>query len=1662
MTPLTSIGSRLLRGLSSARRVGQPTTVLSGRPWVDEASPRYPILRRSAPCALALILVLSAALRAQERADATSGVGMPLGAGSSLSFSVAKYNLSGRSTTLPRDTTLRDTAPRMAADTTLRATAPVGRDTTEPEAVVLAPIVDLTQANPGASVERSQCVSVALRERVAYECGALRVAYPLPTITTLGTARTPTLVYRSDQAAPRGIVRAWVDRAPGSGVPMTVTATLIVQGVQVATQSWGGAAWGAGTRRQIALDFDADAAGYRTGLHPYTLRVAFDGQVTEVAGELAIVNRKRSPFGPGWWLAGYETLQRIEVAGQPVSDYFWVGGDGSTRRYRFAGVRPDNWTVWIASPAVDRVDSLTYAPDGWFRRNLGDAAYVRFDAALRHTYTDHAGGQSTRFVHYLSQCNRLGAIWAARPNASWNGLGDSTARWWSFNYTNDGAATDSIRCLDTSRLTSTGAADTSVSGVHWTWVSDHGTWGSFFDVPTGRAYYVGYAPNRALTFVQNRRTHATNFSYGAGGLLADATHLMGAGAASILHRFEPGESRALQYGPLDDLGAETRYWNPRSQLTRIFLNQFGGPRRILDPLERQTMVFYEDARFPALPTRQILPTNYTTRAQYDARGNVVRLEADPVPGLFTAPAATTVEYHPRWDLPVRSVSPTGVVTHREYDPNLPLLTAVRVGPDVQRTTRFSYCTGVDCPNGLPRSTTHDSRPGVTLTSFEYDGLGNLRRSLTAQGKEQRVGRDRLGRSTHDSLLVSNGGSGTTWRVTTSTYDAAGRVTATRTDAPRVGGGTQTLHVATDYDPEDNPTRVRRWDAANAAGVGELVDSMVYDALGRVVRRKVPGYGAAYDSTEYDAAGNVVATRSRRGHFVRMTYDGLNRLLTRITDPVTYPSRTDLGLSRHHASGLVDPYPSTQWPLSASAPTTLEGDTAIFSYDPATAQLATANNRDARITRQYWLNGQLRSEEQRIRTIDGTNFETHVFTVQSTYDAEGRRTAVSTPAGTYQYGYDPLTGEVRWLRNPLGDSVHVAYDPFGRPAETRLPGAVRRTLEYTNDGELARDLLRVPTIAARPVPSLSGTVRDARLEYTIDGKLAALRGAGVVQDTLLTRYTPLGHLWTSRYRGRDMNVAEQVLLNASSDSTVLDALGNQVAGRDSTRRQTAGASQASVQTKVWQYLADGTGRLSRSSVGTEHTDHYYDEAGNTIASIREERAGGGPLPPLGGKDRVMFYDAADQLRVVETREAAAPPDCFESGLYLFQSEAYRYDALGRRVLVQSRRLAGPRSLYVPKAWRAFVRRTVWDGDREVYEAQAPLGASENNGQIAELALLTVTHYNPGTPIDLNPHFGQVGYGYLGGIDQPVTVERFNYADRALVLFPYSVRPLWRAPAFTIFPSWSAQGRADLGTVRDGGRHFCVGTGSNQRCTTTLAWSGYWTPYGAGFQPLGGWFGSLLEDKRDPTGLLYRRNRYVDPVAGKFTQEDPIGLAGGLNAYNFADGDPVNYQDPFGLSPILGIPLAAGAIEAAGAAAAAAALAKAISDNAEAITGAISRATDAVLEKARDFKLVTYTRTHPVTGQVYSGRTSGFGDPNAIVQARARRHDKRLADFGSPMVDVVGGVSDFVAIRGREQQLIDKHGGAQSEGGTSANKRREVNRVVAPVFEAAAIRRFGALP
>jgi RHS repeat-associated protein len=102
--------------------------------------------------------------------------------------------------------------------------------------------------------------------------------------------------------------------------------------------------------------------------------------------------------------------------------------------------------------------------------------------------------------------------------------------------------------------------------------------------------------------------------------------------------------------------------------------------------------------------------------------------------------------------------------------------------------------------------------------------------------------------------------------------------------------------------------------------------------------------------------------------------------------------------------------------------------------------------------------------------------------------------------------------------------------------------------------------------------------------------------------------------------------------------------------------------------------------------------------------------------------------------------------------------------------------------------------------------------------------------------------------------------------------------------------------------DGTRQHCE---SGASCLGT-DWILGWRAYGSRSNGSVGvssnqaaWLGNVLEDPHDASGLLYRRNRYYNPQTARFTQEDPIGLAGGMNAYGFANGDPATYSDPYGL-------------------------------------------------------------------------------------------------------------------------------------------------------------------
>ncbi|HFG0891774.1 TPA: RHS repeat-associated core domain-containing protein, partial [Salmonella enterica] len=102
-----------------------------------------------------------------------------------------------------------------------------------------------------------------------------------------------------------------------------------------------------------------------------------------------------------------------------------------------------------------------------------------------------------------------------------------------------------------------------------------------------------------------------------------------------------------------------------------------------------------------------------------------------------------------------------------------------------------------------------------------------------------------------------------------------------------------------------------------------------------------------------------------------------------------------------------------------------------------------------------------------------------------------------------------------------------------------------------------------------------------------------------------------------------------------------------------------------------------------------------------------------------------------------------------------------------------------------------------------------------------------------------------------------------------------------------------------------------TGTPQEVTAadgTLVWAGYIRGFGenaADISNSGAYFHQPLrlpgQYFDDETGLHYNLFRYYAPECGRFVSQDPIGLAGGINLYQYAP-NPLSWIDPLGLSPV----------------------------------------------------------------------------------------------------------------------------------------------------------------
>lgn len=594
-------------------------------------------------------------------------------------------------------------------------------------------------------------------------------------------------------------------------------------------------------------------------------------------------------------------------------------------------------------------------------------------------------------------------------------------------------------------------------------------------------------------------------------------------------------------------------------------------------------------------------------------------------------------------------------------------------------------------------------------------------------------------------------------------------------------------------------------------------------------------GVTTDSLTYDLAGNLIERKTQRGHTISHAYDVLGRLRRTVTPSASYSS----------LPGALNVFPAE----------TFAAATDTFAYD-VMGNIVLADNPQTKIRRHYTRSGLLAADTLSIKNWGNSTFG-HVFGLQFNYDLDGRRVALHHPAGISpgtdmtRYVYDAATAQLDTLIDANGESFSFHYDADGLLRRRTYPGgtqASKDTLAYDADHRLTYHRVTV-----------DGTVKwTDGLSYDHRGKVT---NGGMT-------YTGLGYLEDPG--NFQWGLAGEAL---NWESFVTNGLGQVITrgGQDFfTGLPFEKTYYTNVDGDVYQIVEDWT-----HTGGSPATDwEAAISASNTDVSGNREFASNYTHSwSFNGdstfatklatfRDEARSYYSADQRLMAhrlhrDTVDISQPTDTLDNNTGVY--DEYWYDALGRRVLKRSYQDGSVCDRGVNYCYSS-IERYAWDGDQVLWETR-----QGGTGDVA----------NPSN----GDQTGKIGYLHAIGIDAPVSMIR-------------------NGETIVLHRNW--RGTYDLATNTDGDRIHCAPT-QTVGCDffPWPGWSALAFPYTPILQKTHIWYGSLPLDQFDESGLAYRRNRYYDPVSAQFTQQDPIGIAGGLNLYGYANGDPVNYSDPFGL-------------------------------------------------------------------------------------------------------------------------------------------------------------------
>lgn len=664
----------------------------------------------------------------------------------------------------------------------------------------------------------------------------------------------------------------------------------------------------------------------------------------------------------------------------------------------------------------------------------------------------------------------------------------------------------------------------------------------------------------------------------------------------------------------------------------------------------------------------------------------------------------------------------------------------------------------------------------------------------------------------------------------------------------------------------------------------------YDGLGRIRSTQLPGGGATSVSYRFGGVspksrevvfvppnGTSLATTERTNGFGEVTYrkspdSGMwtyqyaNALLVRATRPdarsITYEYDA---LGRPEVVTYPELYPNDLGQVG-----TVKMEFAYDSCEFGVGRVCHVDDGVQSIRRSYSYTplGQVARAGDADKRIVGSTVElVNSLSVQYGFDSLGRMNLMTYPNGinvAYDYGDD---GRIQSVKARVGGTWRTLAggDTESSAIEYAPDGGI---LKYAQGTAATQDYLR-DSFSGRLQGSNFGSVQRLSYNYGSDGLVS-----GIVDDVDATRtYTTYGYDGSGR------------LASASSprhsEQWTYSSSGNRTHHRASKR---SGGTQSQIPDVQVAYAYGPGSRanmltsLAWQQGGSVMRSYTHDSMGNrslqsdTGSAGQSNELGGGSAPSSQPLEIEFFYDAMQRQGYVRRLKDGFRCDPeIDQAACRFVSKGvwgYGYNYAGLRVF---------------KFWNTSALGQQDDG-----------GGGTHGGERGKFEIIGVPGRRPPAP----------NANELNAETVHVWFQRFLYAPTGELLAETAQINDDNPPVRDIFVYLHGK---PIAMIRNGSQVYNIHTdhlGRPQTLTQngTVRWQAFNSPFhrkvtasAIGAMNLG--FPGQYYD--DESNLYYNWHRYYDPSTGRYTQSDPIGLAGGLNTYAYVGGNPLLSIDPFGL-------------------------------------------------------------------------------------------------------------------------------------------------------------------